>query len=135
MIEKRIEGTDSALPKGNRELDAPTIVLELDSLMQQIKEDATFKNNDKHSITIVKTEGMRIVMIALKPGAELKTHTAPGAISVQVLEGKIQFNTENASIELYKGQLLTLQLGLAHSVTASLESIFLLTISMPAARK
>ncbi|MEO7487499.1 MAG: hypothetical protein ABIU77_10375 [Ferruginibacter sp.] len=44
-------------------------------------------------MAVYKTNGMRIVLIALHVDAKLKKHTAGGVISVQVLEGEIIFST------------------------------------------
>lgn len=73
---------------------------------------------------------MRIVLIGLHEGAELKTHTANGVISVQVIEGFIKFTTEPETVELGKGQMLALHKNVPHSVIALKETFFLLTLAM-----
>lgn len=60
----------------------------------------------------------------------MKTHTAPGMISVQLLEGAITFCTEKQSSDLEAGQMLALHAGIPHSVFACKESIFLLTLAI-----
>lgn len=116
-------------PEGDRLLDASMVTMDLFSFMEQIKQEASWEENDRNAITIFKTEGMTIVLIALKAGAEMKTHTTEDIISVQVLEGRIQFNTEQQSVELGKGQMLALHENIPHSVTAKEETIFLLTLT------
>jgi quercetin dioxygenase-like cupin family protein len=69
------------------------------------------------------------VLIALHKGSEMKTHTAPGIISVQVLEGHITFTTAQKTADLSAGRMLALHAGIAHSIFASEESVFLLTMS------
>ena len=69
------------------------------------------------------------MLIALHEGAEMARHTADGIISVQVLEGQMQFNTERQSVELSKGQMLALHERIPHSVLAIKETIFLLTLT------
>ena len=76
---------------------------------------------------------MRIVLIALHAGAEMKTHTAPGIIGVHVLEGVIIFTTEKRTTEMEEGKMVALHAGIPHSVTAKSESIFLLTLSIKSA--
>src|SRR5665213_3256267 len=75
------------------------------------------------------TNGMRIVLIALHAGAEMKTHTADGIISIQVIDGRMKFNADNRSVELNKGQILALHKGIQHSVLAVEETLFLLTLT------
>lgn len=120
----------SLRPEGVRELDAPMVTMDLLALKKQIKEEESYKNSDRNAITIFKSESMRIVLVALHQGAEMKTHKAPGIISVQVLEGHIVFKTEQKTSERTTGQMLALHTGIPHSVIAKKESIFLLTLSL-----
>lgn len=97
--------------------------------IKQIKEETTWKESDRNAITVFKTNGLRIVLLALHEGAEMARHTAEGIISVQVLEGKMKFNTDKQSVELSKGQILALHEQIPHSVLAIKETIFLLTLT------
>jgi quercetin dioxygenase-like cupin family protein len=80
-------------------------------------------------MTVFKTNGLRIVLIALHEEAVMKKHTAEGIISVQVLEGEINFSTDKESKVLMQGDMIALHKGLAHSVKAIKESVFLLTLT------
>ncbi|RFP65116.1 hypothetical protein D0N36_10570 [Hymenobacter lapidiphilus] len=117
-------------PEGQRLLDAPMVVLDLPALLTQIRQEPIWQESDRNSITAYKTDGLRIVLLALRAGAELKTHTAPGIISVQVLEGHITFTAGPQVAELASGQLLTLHAGIPHSVVAVTEAVFLLTLAV-----
>ena len=116
-------------PEGDRSLDAALIAIDLPVFVKQIKEESTWKESDRNAVTVFKTNGLRIVLIALHKGAEMPTHTADGIISVQVLEGQMQFNTEWRSVELSNGQMLALHERIPHSVLALKETIFLLTLT------
>ena len=122
-------------PEGERSMDAELVTINLPLFMEQIKQESTWKESDRNAITVFKTNGLRIVLIALQEGAEMKKHTANGLISVQVLEGKLQFNTEHQSVELYNGQMLALHERIPHGVVAMKESIFLLTLTTTLAVK
>lgn len=117
-------------PEGDRLLDAPLVTMNLNHLMEQVRNEPSWKDSDRNSITIYKSENMRIVLIGLQNNAELKTHTANGIISVQVLEGRIKFTTEQQVAELEKGQMLALKKQIPHSVLALKETFFLLTLAM-----
>ena len=116
-------------PEAGRPLDAPLLVFDLPALLAQVRQEPAYHTSDRNSLTVFKTDGMRIVLLALHAGAELKTHTAPGIISVQVLEGRLTFRTAGQATELAQGQLLTLHAGIPHSVTAVTEAVFLLTLA------
>ena len=128
MEQKFNEGTPQR-PSGDRVIDAPLVTIDLPFYIKELKEESTWKDSDRNSITVYKTDGMRIVLIAMHQGAEMIKHTANGAISVHLLEGKIGFKTDDRSVELTKGQVLTLHKQIPHSVVAIEESIFLLTLN------
>lgn len=128
MEEKSNEST-AQRPDGERMIDAALISIDLPLYMAQIKEESSWKDGKRNAITVFKTNGLRIVLIALHEGSEMARHTADGIISVQVLEGKIQFNTDHRSVDLGKGQMLALHERIPHSVKAIRETIFLLTLT------
>ena len=116
-------------------LDAPLVSINIPAFIEQIKQEATWKQSDRNTITVFKTNGMRIVLIALHQGAEMAKHTADGIISLQVLEGQLKFTTDIKSVELSKGQMLALHERIPHSVVAMQETIFLLTLTTTLAGK
>jgi quercetin dioxygenase-like cupin family protein len=117
-------------PEGDRMLNASLVDMDLNKFIQQVKKEPSWADSDRNSITIFKSDSMRIVLMGLHEKAELKTHTANGVISVQVLEGKISFVTGERTVMLEKGQMIALQPKVPHSVTAIDESFFLLTLAM-----
>ena len=110
-------------------IDAALVSIDLPLYMAQIKDESSWKDGKRNAITVFKTNGLRIVLIALHEGSEMARHTADGIISVQVLEGLIQFNTDKQSVELGKGQMVALHEGIPHSVKAIRETVFLLTLT------
>ncbi len=117
-------------PEGDRLLNADLVEMDLNNFIDQVRNESTWKDSDRNSITIFKSNKMRIVLLGLHKGAELTTHTANGTISVQVLEGKIDFTAEPQTATLQKGQMIVLHEKIPHSVTALEESFFLLTLAM-----
>ncbi|MGI8635870.1 MAG: cupin domain-containing protein [Segetibacter sp.] len=117
-------------PEGDRLLNAELVEMDLNHFIDQVRNESTWKESDRNSITIFKSDTMRIVLLGLHKGAELKTHTANGIISVQVLEGKLNFIAEPQTATLQKGQMIVLHEKIPHSVTALEESFFLLTLAM-----
>ena len=117
-------------PDGERILNAPLVKMNLNEFIKQIKSETTWADSDRNSVTIFKSETMRIVIIGLHENAELKPHKANGLISVQVSEGKIEFTAEQQSTQIEKGQMIALQENITHSVRALTESFFLLTLAM-----
>ena len=134
MEEKSNDATPQR-PEGDRVVDAPLVEINLRSFTEQIRNEKTWKDSDRNAITVFKTDGMRIVLIALHKDAEMTKHTADGMISLQVLEGQLLFTTKEQSVELGKGQMLALHENVPHSVLAKQETIFLLTLTTTLAGK
>ena len=134
-MEEKFNEATTQRPQGDRTIDAPLVTIDLLSFIEQIRKEKLWKDSDRNAITIFKTNGMRIVLIALHKGAEMIKHIADGLISVQVLEGQMLFNTDEQSIKLGKGQMLALHEGIPHSLLAKEETIFLLTLTTTLAGK
>ena len=128
MEEKFNEATPQR-PDGDRVIDSQLVMMDIPLFMKQIKEEPSWRDSGRNAITIFKTHGMRIVLIALHKGAEMVRHTATGVISLQVLEGRLSFTTDTGAVQLKKGEMLALHKGVAHSVVADEETVFLLTLS------
>ena len=116
-------------PEGDRPIDAPMVNMDLNAFKAQIKEEKAWKTGDRNAITIFKTDVMRIVLVALHKGTEMKQHSTDGVINVQVLEGHISFRTGMQSAELNVGQMIALHAEIPHTVYANQESLFLLTLA------
>ena len=123
---KNNEATDLR-PEGDRVIDAPLVGIDILEFTKQLKAEATWQTSDSNAITVFKTDGMCIVLIALHDEAVMKRHTADGIISVQVLEGEINFSTDNESLVLGPSDMIALHAKWPHSVKAIKESVFLLT--------
>lgn len=128
MDEKFNEATKQR-PQGERTIDAPLVKIDLRSFKEQITNENSWKDSDRNGITVFKTNGMCIVLIALHRDSEMTKHTADGMISIQVLEGQILFTTEEQSVELGNGQMLVLHENVPYRVLAREEAIFLLTLT------
>lgn len=121
-------------PEGDRILNAPLVEMDLNKFIEQLKSEVTWKDSDRNTITVFKSDKLRIVLIGLKPGAELKKHTAPGFISVQVIKGQIEFTADPDGVQqkadLQVGQMIALQPQIPHQVLAIEETFFLLTLAV-----
>ncbi|RYY16072.1 MAG: hypothetical protein EOO04_27565 [Chitinophagaceae bacterium] len=117
-------------PEGDRILNADLVQMDLNHSIVKLKEESTWTDSDRNSITLFKSDTLRIVLLGLHQNAELKTHKANGMISVQVLEGKINFTTLESVVSLERGQMIALHENIAHSVVAVTDTFFLLTMAM-----
>ena len=112
--------------KSEKELNA----FNLSSALMEMKQEESWHKHGRSSRTLHKVGAMRLVLNSMKAGTEIKTHHANGPISVHCIEGKLKFKTEERSVTLEKGGLLTLDELVKHSVEALEETTFLLTLSL-----
>lgn len=79
--------------------------------------------------TLVKQDGLRVVMIAMEEGAEIPGHRVNADITVLVLRGRIRFRVREEERILERGRLLAVGRNLPHDLVAIEESEVLLTLS------
>ena len=102
---------------------------QLGPIAERMRREQEYSRNGRGGITLVKNPGLRVVLEVLRRGAALAEHTAPGPITVQVLEGEIRLQAGEEVVYLKQGELLTLPSRQPHSVEAVHDAVFLLTIA------
>lgn len=115
-------------PEGERIIDAPTVLVDLPGYIAKIKSEESWHKNDRNSITVYKTDGLRIVLGAMHAGAEMQ-HKAEGIMSIQVLDGVMEINTNDLPSVLEKGQMIAIHKNNKYHITARQECVYLLTMS------
>lgn len=115
-------------PDGDRTLNAPLVEIDLNKFISQVKSETTWQDSDRNSITVFKSEKKTIVLVGMHAGATMDKHISEGEITIEVLAGRINFESSEKTISLGQGNMIALQAGIEHSVTAGEESFFLLTL-------
>lgn len=110
--------------------NGPIQEMNLPELILQLISESSWKTGDRNSITIFKSPTMRVVLMGMHEKAVLKPHKAKGVISVQVLEGQINFTTDDQNFVLDKGHMIALHENCTHGIIALKQSFFLLTLAM-----
>jgi quercetin dioxygenase-like cupin family protein len=80
--------------------------------------------------TLVKEGPLRIALVALRKGISLKEHDVAGAVSVQVLRGRLALQAAPRQRDLRTRQLVVLDTGVAHAATALSDCAILITMAM-----
>jgi quercetin dioxygenase-like cupin family protein len=81
------------------------------------------------STTLLLEDGLRVLLLHLKPGEQIPEHQTRGAISVQCLQGEATFQSGEERVELKQHTLIALGPNAPHSVTGRSEALLLVTIS------
>ena len=78
--------------------------------------------------TLVKQGPLRITIIAIAPGGDMEPHSAPGPVSMQVVEGEIIFAALGREYVARTGEILVMAPDVEHSVRSETGGVFLLTV-------
>jgi quercetin dioxygenase-like cupin family protein len=80
------------------------------------------------SVALFKSEQLEVIRLRLPLGKGMPMHQVPGEITVQCLEGAIDFETPQGVQRLQTGQLLFLRGGVRHGLFAVEDASVLVTI-------
>ncbi len=127
MVIKENRATESR-PEGDRPLDAPVVPIDIRQVTKQLLSEKAWKKNDRNAITLFKTADIRVLLIALHPGAELHTGRPDNTLIFQVLRGKVVIQVGGRKEKLRKGQMLAMHEHIDYSVRSRNKAIVLLTV-------
>jgi quercetin dioxygenase-like cupin family protein len=111
-------------------VDEPFLVFDFDKITEMVKTEEVWKKGDRNALTLLKNSFMTVVLICIKSNEEINFHHAGELANIQILEGKVNFKTNNTITSLKKGGLLTLHEQVEHMLTTVEESVILLTMTM-----
>jgi quercetin dioxygenase-like cupin family protein len=83
---------------------------------------------DARTTALLKADQMEIVRVVMLAGHEMREHKAPGEITVQCIEGRIEFRTPARSQILEPGDLIHLRSKEPHALQAITDSSALVTM-------
>jgi quercetin dioxygenase-like cupin family protein len=106
----------------------PLINIDLEQALAMLRASDAYLSASHAAKTIVKNAGIRVVLVALKPGGRMHEHQASAEITVQGFQGRAMFTVEDRSIPLAPGVLIAVAPDVRHSVLSEDESAFILTI-------
>jgi quercetin dioxygenase-like cupin family protein len=80
------------------------------------------------STALFKTDELEVMHLVLYAGKPVPPHKVPGEITVQCIEGIIEFTADGRVCTLHAGQLLYLPRGVVHSLVGVSDASALVTI-------
>jgi len=113
-------------PEGERVLDAKFVFADIPAYIDQLKDEKAWSKNDRNGITLFKSSGVTIVLVALKKSAAIPDNQLEGFFTVQLLEGGADVQVDGQLVQLSKG-ILAMHPGVKHSIQALQDSILILT--------
>jgi len=97
--------------------------------LENLRAEQAWQAGDRNAKTLFKKPGLRVVLLALKSGARLEKHEAPGSITIHALAGRLRVRLASETIELEPGEILSVDSGLTHDLEALEQSAILLTVA------
>ena len=119
-------------PGVERSLDEAVMIFDLPAILADLKGEITWRTGRRNAVTLLKQPGLRLVLVALKAGAEVASHQTDTPVVLQGIEGRVAICMDRDEHVLTAGQVLTMRSGLTHAVRAQNESAFLLTLASEA---
>ncbi len=110
------------------DLEAEHLLLDLGKVVTELHAGIT-PGQARGAVTLVKQSGMSLVLTHLHSGGTLQEHAAPGAATVQVLDGRVRVHIGDETFEVPAGRLIAFNSGVRHAVEALEDSTLLLTLT------
>ncbi|PNY81632.1 cupin domain-containing protein [Deinococcus koreensis] len=104
---------------------------DLAAQLARLRSEAPLREHGRDSLTLVRDADFTLLLMVLVTGQGLPEHTAPGPISVLVLDGRVAFSSQGQRLELGPHGLVTLPARVPHEVVALENSAILITIAVP----
>jgi hypothetical protein len=128
IMEDAILKTRSLLVKDNRFLNAKLLNFDLPVLIRKMKKSNSWATGDLNTMILLKSPKKQIILTALHDDTQIESFQSNDSITLQIIEGSLNFYTIKQSVTLGKGQLLTLSEKLNYQLTSMEDTVFLMTI-------
>jgi quercetin dioxygenase-like cupin family protein len=104
------------------------VAFDIRAEIARLKSEPAWTNNDRHGSSLVKGDGINVALLMLKKGAKLQQHHTRAPITVNVIEGRINFIAKGKTQIVTAGMIVALDRAIEHSVEAVEESALVLTV-------
>jgi len=122
-------GPATTRPRGSeRPISGASMKIDLAEALERLKSEDAWRTRPRNAVTLLKGEGMRMLLVGLHKGAAIQAHRADGPISVHLLGGSIRPTVGGERLALEPGQVVAIEADLEHDLCADEESAFLLTM-------
>jgi quercetin dioxygenase-like cupin family protein len=104
------------------------VTVDIRTEIARLKSEPAWASGDRHGSSMVKGDGINVALMVLKAGAKLQVHHTRAPITVQLIEGRVNFIANGKTHAMTPSMLLALDRGIEHSVEAVEESAIVLTV-------
>lgn len=104
--------------------------IDLAKMLEELRAEAHPAKNGHRQIAVFQWGPVTEVLFAFEPGGEMPGHSAPGLVTIHVLEGRLNVRAAGQDHALNAGNVLILNPGVPHDVRSPEVSAMLLTIHL-----
>jgi quercetin dioxygenase-like cupin family protein len=104
------------------------VAVDIRGEIARLKREPAWADGDRHGSSLVKGDGINVALMMLKKGAKLQEHHTRAPITVQVIEGRINFIANAKTQLLTPGMIVALDRAIEHSIEALEECAIVLTV-------
>lgn len=134
-MEKEMLQTRPLIRKAKRSLAISLLDFNLPFLVERLKQDSRWAKGELNTMVLLKNSYKKIVLTVLHKGTEIDSFQANGSITFQIIEGNLEFYTQNETVTLNVGHLLKIRENVKYRFTTREETAFLLTIAKGTSQK
>lgn len=116
------------LPQENGRFSDSSFTFDLPTLVEGMKHNDSWVQGELNTVVLLKSPDKQILLTAMHEGTEIKFFPLNDSITFEIVEGKITLLTQQESVTLVKGQLLTYHTNVTLILTTKEETVLLLTI-------
>ena len=104
------------------------VAVDIKAEIARLKSEPAWASGDRHGSSLVKGDGINVALMMLKKGAKLQEHHTRAPITLNVIEGRINFIAKGKTQLATAGTMVALDRAIEHSVEALEESAIVLTV-------
>ena len=86
------------------------------------------KLGEARNVALFKTDGLEVIRLVMPAGKTMPSHWVKGEVTIHCLEGEVGLTAGGRTRQMMAGQLVWLEGGVDHALTAVKDSSLLLTI-------
>jgi quercetin dioxygenase-like cupin family protein len=102
----------------------------LDGALAELRAEGHPARAGHRQITLFHRKPVTQVLFSFDPGGRLERHSAPGLVTIHVLEGRLNVEADHIDNDLAQGEVLILAPGLPHDVRSTDGAAMLLTVHL-----
>src|SRR3954451_7685949 len=81
-------------------LHAAALAYDLPREAAALRRERSWERGDRNAKTLVQEPGLRVVLVALRPGARLADHASHAQVTVQGLAGRLRVHLADRTVEV-----------------------------------